>query len=110
LAAALSFYLDEHVPPAVADGLRRRDIDVIAASEVGHTAIPDREHLAHAVSEGRVIVSGDGDYLRLHRTGVEHAGMVLLLRAELKGVAVSGLVQLHAELTAEEIEGLVRYI
>jgi hypothetical protein len=36
--------------------------------------------------------------------------MVLLLRAELKGVAVSGLVQLHAELTAEEIEGLVRYI
>ncbi len=50
------YYTDEHIARAVAAGLRLRGIDVLTAPEAGMLGASDEEHLALALTEGRVIV------------------------------------------------------
>ena len=40
------FYLDEHIHSAVAEGLRRRGVNVLTVQEAGKTGLSDREQLA----------------------------------------------------------------
>lgn len=62
--------MDEHVPKAVAEGLRRRGVDVVTVQEIGLQAADDQRHLERAAEEGRVVVTQDADFLRLHAAGV----------------------------------------
>lgn len=41
MADRLRFYMDEHVPKAVTEGLRRRGVDVITVQELGLQAAED---------------------------------------------------------------------
>jgi predicted nuclease of predicted toxin-antitoxin system len=68
--------LDEHVPHAVANGLRRRKIDVTTTTDAQLLHATDEEHLAFALSEQRVIFTNDSDFLRLAASGRPHAGIV----------------------------------
>ena len=70
----LSFLLDEHVSRAVAQALRRREIDVLTAGEAGLLGAPDADYLARSRDTGRVLVTHDSDLLRLHQEQ-EHAGI-----------------------------------
>ena len=73
--AAVKFYTDEHVARAVVQGLRQRGVDVMTVVEAGLRSAADEVHLAHARSEGRVLVTHDADFLRLHAAGADHAGI-----------------------------------
>jgi predicted nuclease of predicted toxin-antitoxin system len=68
----LRFHLDEHIDTAIADGLRRRGIDVTTTPEAVLRGAEAEAHVAFALSEGRVVVTNDADFLRLHRQGVRH--------------------------------------
>lgn len=68
--------MDEHVHPAVTDGLQQRGVDVLTAQEAGLIGTPDADHLAYAIEQNRVIFTQDADFLRLHAEGVDHAGIV----------------------------------
>jgi predicted nuclease of predicted toxin-antitoxin system len=70
------YHLDEHVPRALADGLRRRGIDASPTVEAGLRSATDEEHLAYARAEGRVVVTCDRDFLVLASRGQFHAGIV----------------------------------
>lgn len=72
----IKFYTDEHVPKAVARGLRERGVDVLTVAEVGMLGASDEEHLALARREERVLFTRDADFLRLHAAGVRHARIV----------------------------------
>ncbi len=71
----LRFHLDEHIDPAIADGLRRRGIDATTAEGAGLRGSPDEEQIAFALTQYRVIVTQDQDFLRIHNEGVTHAGI-----------------------------------
>jgi predicted nuclease of predicted toxin-antitoxin system len=71
----IRFHLDEHCPVTLAEGLRRRGIDVSTTPEVGLLHASDEDHVAFALREGRVIFTHDDDYLILHASGVPHAGI-----------------------------------
>ena len=58
----LRFHLDEHIDSAIADGLRRRGIDVTTTAEAGLRGAGDEAHVAFALSEGRVVVTNDADF------------------------------------------------
>jgi hypothetical protein len=73
---ALRFHLDEHVPHAVADALRRRGIDVTATSEAGLLGASDQAHLSFATANQRVIYTEDADFLSLVATQPDHTGIV----------------------------------
>ena len=62
MANKLRFQLDESVSSAIAKGLRMRGIDVTTSSEAGLMGASDKEQLAYALSQGRVIFTfDDGD-------------------------------------------------
>jgi predicted nuclease of predicted toxin-antitoxin system len=48
----IRFHLDEHCPTALAEGLRRRGIDVTTTPEAGLMQATDEEQLAFARREG----------------------------------------------------------
>ncbi len=72
----MRYHLDEHIDFAVAQGLRRRGIDVTTTADAGLRGADDLDHIVFAVANGRVIFSNDPDFLRLHDQGVEHPGIV----------------------------------
>lgn len=71
----LRFYLDQHVPTAVAEALRRRGVDVQTTQEVGRCGLSDPEQLRMAQAEGRVLITFDTDFLALASGGSEQAGI-----------------------------------
>ena len=70
----IRFHLDEDADPAIAEGLRRRGIDVTTSQEVGLLGAPDPLQLAHAHAEGRVLFTHDDDHLKLRTTGQNPIG------------------------------------
>ncbi len=69
------FHLDEHISFHIAAGLRRRKIDVTTPADSGLIGATDMEHLVFASAQRRVVVTHDGDFLRLHAQGVAHTGI-----------------------------------
>jgi len=68
--------MDEHVSKVVTEGLRRRGVDVITVQELGLQTTEDARHLERAAQDGRVVVTQDADFLRLHASGLPHRGIV----------------------------------
>ena len=71
----IRFHLDEQVPHAVADGLRRLGIDETTTTDAGLLGFDDAAHLSYAVAESRVIFTQDDDFLVLAAHGANHAGV-----------------------------------
>jgi predicted nuclease of predicted toxin-antitoxin system len=72
----VKFYLDEHIPKGVVEGLRRRGVDVLTVQEADRLGDSDEKQLAFATREGRVLVTFDDDFLRLDAAGIPHTGIV----------------------------------
>ena len=70
-------YLDESVNVAVAEGLRRRGVDVISAKDVGNLGLSDEDQLKYAIKNNFVIVTHDADFLSLAKS-YEHKGIVFV--------------------------------
>lgn len=104
------FLLDEHVPYAVAEALRRRGIDVATPTDAGLLGAPDEAYLAHASDTERVVVTSDGDFLRLHRE-LPHIGIAFSeQRGRTVGQLVAGLVLIYEALEASEMVGRVEFL
>lgn len=72
-------YFDHNAPRQAAQGLRRRDVDVLTALEDGATRLVDERLLEHATALGRLLFSQDKDLLRIAhrwlREGRDFAGI-----------------------------------
>lgn len=100
----IRFHLDEHISAHIAAGLRRRNIDVTAASDAGLIGATDMAHLQFAVAAGRVVVTQDGDFLRLHAQGAAHAGIVYCQQQSMSfGELLRRVILIHDLLSTEEI-------
>lgn len=73
----LIFYLDESVNVAVADGLRRRGVNVTSPRDVGNLRLSDEDQLKYAIKNNFVIVTHDVDFLSLAKN-YEHKGIVFV--------------------------------
>jgi predicted nuclease of predicted toxin-antitoxin system len=77
---SLSFYMDEHVPSAITEGLRQRGLNVLTAQEDGKAGADDPELLDRATDLRRVFFTFDADFLRegarRQKVGEEFAGIV----------------------------------
>lgn len=105
------FYLDEHIFPAIADGLRRRNIDVATPAEVGLLGAEDEMQLQFARQSRRIMVSQDADFLRLHTLGHSHMGIAYCRQgSRTVGEMLHTLVLIYDLMTAEEMIGKVVYL
>jgi predicted nuclease of predicted toxin-antitoxin system len=107
----IRFHLDEHVDPAIAAGLRARGIDVTTTIEAGLESATDEAHLQFALGEGRVIFTQDRDFLRLHATGIPHAGIAYCEQQTRSiGELIRYLALMHDCLTEEDVAGQVEFL
>jgi hypothetical protein len=75
VAERIRFYFDQHIPSAVARGLRRREVDVLTAQDADRCGVSDEEQLRFSTQERRVLVTFDADFLNLASKGIEHTGI-----------------------------------
>ncbi|MEG5051196.1 MULTISPECIES: DUF5615 family PIN-like protein [unclassified Microcoleus] len=76
----LKFYSNENFPIAMVDLLRARGYDVLTSYEAGQAnqKIPDDEVLMYATNAGRVVITENRqDFINLHSTTSNHAGIVI---------------------------------
>jgi hypothetical protein len=107
----IRFHLDENCSYAVAEGLRRRGVDVTTTPEAGLLGTRDEEQLAYCLAQGRVIFSYDEDMLRLAASGVEHAGIIFCQqRRRSVGDIIRGLVLVWERLEPTGMVGQVKYL
>ncbi len=74
------FYSDENLPIDLVQELRELGYDVLTSYEAkqANQAIPDPEVLAYATALDRSVITLDReDFLALHRSGIEHGGIVV---------------------------------
>lgn len=71
--------MDQHVPAAITEGLRRRGVDVLTTQQDGTSRSDDEPLLARATALGRVLFTQDDDFLALahewRHSGREFAGL-----------------------------------
>jgi hypothetical protein len=67
-------------------------VDVLTVQDVSMELAADEEHLARAMTEGRVLVTQDADFLALHASGVAHSGIAYARQGTPIGDMVRGLM------------------
>ena len=106
---AIRFYFDEHIKLAIAGALRKRGVDILTAQEAGMLGVADEVHFQMAVSQDMAIFTQDTDFLRLHKSGVTHHGIVYTHRSTPIGKIIQGLLLIYQVLTDEEMKNHVEY-
>jgi predicted nuclease of predicted toxin-antitoxin system len=111
MARAIRFHLDEVCDPRIAAGLRQRGVDVTTTAEAGLLGAADQAHLDYARAEGRVIVTHDADFLRMHGANAEHAGIVYCgLQTRSLGELIRLVALIWQILEPGEMRGRVEYL
>jgi hypothetical protein len=111
VAQPIRYYLDQHIPGAVASGLRQHGLDVLTAQEAGRCALPDPDQLAFATAQERVMVSFDPDFLALHNTGTPHAGIAWCPATKYGiGSLLQMLILLHGVAERDAMKNRVEYL
>jgi len=107
----IRFHLDEHVSHAIAHALRRRGVDVSTTTDAGLLGASDRDQLAYAQSEGRVLVTHDPDLIELAHGDQGHAGIAYCdqERRSLRHV-IGSLLLMWEALSPEEMAGHIEYL
>lgn len=106
----IRFLLGEHIPHAVAEALQRRGIDVVTANDANLRGAADEEYVACSRREGRVLVTQDRDFLRLHQEQ-DHAGIAYCeQRARTIGQVVMTLALMYEALEPGEMVGQVEFL
>ena len=111
MSGQIKFHLDENVSNAVAEGLRRRGINVTTTPEQNLIGVSDLEQLAFAKQHHRVIFTHDDDFLRLHRDTVVHSGIVYCHQGSRTiGEIVKTLALLWEWVEPEDMVGQIEFI
>jgi predicted nuclease of predicted toxin-antitoxin system len=106
----IRFHLDESMPNAVAEGLRRRGFDITTSIESGLIAASDPDQLAYSLREERLLITRDQDFLRLNAQGVEHAGIVFWTERRSVGQLIRAVDAMTLDHASEELRGRVVYM
>lgn len=78
-----AFLLDEDLNPVIAEVGRGIGLDVVSVHEIGRRGLGDRQQLAFAAAEGRVLVTRNRDdfiglTVSFYQSGEGHPGLVVV--------------------------------
>lgn len=107
----IKFHLDESVSNAIALGLRRRGIDVTTTSEIGLIGASDQEQIDFALSNNRIIITHDDDFVILHHQGINHAGITYCDQSRRSiGEILSTLIIIWEALEPENMKNKLEFL
>ena len=98
MPGSIRYHADEDINhnPLIAANLRQRGIDITTSREVGLLGATDDEQLSFAKEQGRVILTHNDDFIRLHRLNPNHAGILFIRQGVFSvGEVIRGLVLIH---------------
>jgi predicted nuclease of predicted toxin-antitoxin system len=107
---AIKFYCDEHIHPAVSTALKNRGADILTAQDVRMLGIADEAHLQFADSQGRAIITQDTDFLRLHKSGLPHSGILFAHQSKTLSEIIHSLIRVYQMKTEDEMENHIEYL
>lgn len=111
MAEPIQFYMEQHIPFAVSDGLRRHGVSVVTAQEARRCGLPDTDQLAFATAEQRVVVTFDTDYLALHQSRTPHAGIAWCSEQKYGvGQLIQALLLLHGVFERDAMQNHLEYL
>jgi hypothetical protein len=107
----LTFYFDQHIPVAVAQGLRRRGVNVLTAQEAEQCGRSDAEQIQFALAQQRVLVTFDDDLLSLAASGLSHSGLAFCAASKHSiGELIHALLLLHDVLDPTDMLNHVEFL
>jgi predicted nuclease of predicted toxin-antitoxin system len=107
----IRFHLDENVDPAVAEGLQRRGVDVTTTQQAGLVHASDEKQLEFALSELRILVTHDEDFLKLAKQGTEHPGIAYCHPQKCSiGEIIAALMLIRDCLTSDEMKDHIVFL
>ena len=103
----IRLYLDESVDTRIAEGLKRRGVEVYTARDSNNLGLSDEEQLEYARKNGLVIFTHDTDFLKLaaqwSKEGKPHGGIIYThQQSHSLGECIRLLKLITELLTAEE--------
>lgn len=107
----IRLHLDENCHRGIAEGLRRRGVDVTTTPEAELLGATDEQQITYCTSEHRVLFTQDPDFLGLHAAGVPHPGIAYCGK-DSRGVGkiIQGLVLIWEVLESEEMANHVEFL
>lgn len=111
MAEPIRFYMDQHFPGPASQGLRRHGVDILTTQDAGNCSLRDDDQLAFATNQQRVMVTFDPDFLALHQSAVEHAGIAWCPEQKYSiGQLIQAILLLHGVLDRESMRNHVEYL
>ena len=111
MSESLQFYMDEHFPASASQGLRSHGINVLTIQDAGRSGMLDEDQLDFALTEDRVLVTFDTDFLVLHQSGVTHAGIAWCPEMKYSiGQMIQAVLLLHGVLDRDAMRCHVEYL
>ena len=109
--AEIKFYLDENIDKAVAEQLRRWNVDAVSVHDLELHGDDDPSHLERAAGMGRVLCTHDKDFIVMAKDNTAHAGIAFAPHIQASvGGWVRALRALHAKTEAEALHGVLIYL
>ncbi|MGH7128583.1 MAG: DUF5615 family PIN-like protein [Planctomycetaceae bacterium] len=110
----LSGLADQHVKAAIVAGLLRHGMDVVTAFERNLASAEDEELLEAATAEGRLMLTNDTDFLRIHsdwmNQGRSHIGIVFWRQDLPIGEAIRRIVQYALQTPPDQAANMVKFL
>lgn len=106
----MRFLADEHIELPIVTGLRLLGIDAISVNEAGKRESDDEEIMKFAKENKRVIITRDSDFIKLHRKGMEHPGIVFIPKFLVIGKIIEEIEKVSILFESEHIKNTVIYI
>ncbi|MCY3798508.1 MAG: hypothetical protein F4X87_09530 [Chloroflexi bacterium] len=107
----LRFLLDENMPVELANQLNERGIDTVTVRSLERLGENDPTLLTLATADGRVLCTHDQGYVEMAKSGLEHAGIIIVPgKYENIGLMVKYFRLLHGVYAVEEMLNRVEYL
>jgi predicted nuclease of predicted toxin-antitoxin system len=103
------FLLDENIPRAVLDALRRLKIDATSVDELRLKGANDPDVLQLAKAQGRVVVTYDTDFLADPPAVANHAGIVFVRAGMSVGSILRAVQLIHGVCSPDEMTGRIEH-
>lgn len=110
MARDIKFHADEHIPLVVVEGLRLRGVNITTVMDAETRTQSDEVQLDYAHEHGRVMLTQDDDYLRLHAAGRPHCGIAYVHQGVPVGFLVRSALQLFESRSADDVTGRIVYL
>ncbi len=111
MADRIRFHLDEHIDPDLATALRTHGIDVSTTFEVGLRTQSDELQWRYVVSEARVLITSDADFLRIAALHAHHPWIVFCTnRSRSMGDLIRTLILIYEVLSPLDIQDRVEFV